>query len=96
MTEHEKGSIGSSFAEFLEEEGLADEVEEMAVKKVIAAALARRMEELQVSKAAMAREMQTSRAQVNRLLDPENEGVTLNTIQRAAKVLGMRVRCELV
>ena len=44
----------------------------------------------------MARRVETRRAQMNRLLDPENEGVTLNTIQRAAKVLGLRVRLELV
>jgi plasmid maintenance system antidote protein VapI len=54
------------------------------------------MEELHVSQTAMAKRMETSRAQLSRLLDPENEGVKLNTIQRAAKVLGMRVRLELV
>ncbi|WP_297971088.1 helix-turn-helix transcriptional regulator, partial [uncultured Amaricoccus sp.] len=68
----------------------------MAVKKVIAASLERRMKELGISKAAMARRLETSRAQVNRLLDPENDGVTLNSIRRAAGVLGMRVRLELV
>jgi hypothetical protein len=91
----EKGSIGSSLDDFLEEEGIADEVAEMAVKRIIAASLERRMRELCLSKAAMARRMETSRAQVNRLLDPENDGVTLNTIQRAARVLGLRVRLEL-
>lgn len=96
MTDLEKGSIGSTFDDFLEEEGIADEVTQMALKKVISAALKSRMEELHVSQAAMARRMETSRAQMSRLLDPENEGVTLSTIQRAAKVLGMRVRLELV
>jgi antitoxin HicB len=96
MTGTEKGSIGSSFDGFLEEEGIADEVSEMALKKVIAASIRSRMEELQLSQADMARRMQTSRAQMSRLLDPENPGVTLNTIQRAAKVLGMRVRLELI
>ena len=96
MTSDESGSIGSSFDAFLEEEGIADEVSRLALKKVIAAAIERRMQELQLSKTAMAKRMETSRAQMNRLLDPENEGVTLNTIQRAAKVLGMRVRLELL
>ena len=95
MTSDESGSIGSSFDAFLEEEGIADEVSRLALKKVIAAAIERRMQELQLSKTAMAKRMETSRAQMNRLLDPENDGVTLNTIRRAAKVLGMRVRLEL-
>jgi hypothetical protein len=92
----EKGSVGSSFDGFLDEEGIADEVAGMAVKKVIAASLERRMQELGISKAAMARHLETSRAQVNRLLDPDNDGVTLTSIRRAAEVLGMRVRLELV
>jgi predicted XRE-type DNA-binding protein len=96
MTGIEKGSIGSSFDEFLEEEGITDEVSEMALKKVISASIRSKMEELHLSQADMARRMQTSRAQMSRLLDPENPGVTLNTIQRAAKVLGMRVRLELI
>jgi antitoxin HicB len=95
MTRAEAGSIGSAFDAFLEEEGIADDVSRIALKKVIAAAIERRMQELQLSKTAMARRMETSRAQMNRLLDPENDGITLNTIQRAAKVLGMRVRLEL-
>lgn len=96
MIDLEKGSVGSSFDDFLEEQGIADDVAGMALKKVIAASIRRRMEELNVSQAAMARRMETSRAQMSRLLDPENEGVTLGTIQRAAKVLGMRVRLELI
>jgi antitoxin HicB len=95
MTRAEAGSIGSAFDAFLEEEGIADDVSRIALKKVIAAAIERRMQELQLSKTAMARRMETSRAQMNRLLDPENDGITLITIQRAAKVLGMRVRLEL-
>ena len=95
MNRSDPGSVGSSFDAFLEEERIADEVSRIALKKVIAAAIERRMRELRLSKTAMARRMETSRAQMNRLLDPENEGVTLHTIQRAAKVLGMRVRLEL-
>jgi hypothetical protein len=70
MTRAEAGSIGSAFDAFLEEEGIADDVSRIALKKVIAAAIERRMQELQLSKTAMARRMETSRAQMNRLLDP--------------------------
>ena len=96
MTDIEKGKVGSSFDDFLEEEGIAEEVSQMATKKVLAALIKDRMEVCKISKADMARQMDTSRTQVDRLLDPENEGVTLKTIQRAAQILGRNVRLELV
>ena len=96
MNRSDPGSVGSSFDAFLEEERIADEVSRIALKKVIAAAIERRMRELRLSKTAMARRMETSRAQMNRLLDPENESVTLATLTRAAQAVGRNLRMELV
>lgn len=96
MSVIEKGSIGSSFDDFLEDEGIVDEVTEMAAKKVLAAAIEQEMKNKNITKVSMAEMMRTSRAQVNRLLDPDNNGVTLQTMQRAAQVLGRRIRIEFV
>ena len=91
-TEH----LGSDFDDFLEEEGLLAEAEAVAVKRVIAYQIAALMEEMQLTKTAMARRMETSRAALDRLLDPTNESVTLHTLERAALVLGKRLRIEFV
>lgn len=88
--------IGSLFADFLEEEGLTDAVEVSSVKKMLAWELRRTMEEQGISLAAMARQMQTSRTQVRRLLDPHNDQVRLDTLQRAARALGQRIVIDLV
>ena len=96
MNVDEKGSVGSSFDDFLEEEGIIDEVTEIAAKKVLAAAIEQEMKSKNITKVSMAEMMRTSRAQVNRLLDPDNNGVTLQTMQRAAQVLGRRIRIEFV
>lgn len=96
MSVIEKGSVGSSFDDFLEDEGIVDEVTEMAAKKVLAAAIEQEMKNKNITKVSMAEMMRTSRAQVNRLLDPDNNGVTLQTMQRAAQVLGRRIRIEFV
>jgi hypothetical protein len=91
-----KGELGSTFESWLDEEGLREEVTTAAVKAVIAARLADEMKTKGLTKTAMAARMKTSRAQLDRLLDPDRPGVTLDTIQRAAEVLGRRVRLELV
>ena len=83
--------IGSSFDEFLLEEGIHEEVTSHAVKRVIAWQLAEAMKVQKISKAEMARRMKTSRTQVARFLDPENDSVQLATIQRAAAILGKRL-----
>jgi len=88
--------IGSSFEEFLEEEGILDVVDEAAVKEVIAWQVAQAMKNRKLNKSTMADAMQTSRAQVDRLLDPANTGVALHTLYRAASVLGKRLKIELV
>jgi predicted XRE-type DNA-binding protein len=88
--------LGSDFDDFLAEEGLLEEVEAVATKRVLAFQIAQAMEERKLSKAAMARQMKTSRSALDRLLDPEVPSVTLLTIERAARVLGKRVRIEMV
>ncbi len=82
---------GSSFGSFLDEEGIREEVESIAVKRVLAWQLERAMRRSQKTKRAMARELRTSRSQLDRLLDPRNVSVSLDTITRAARVLGKRV-----
>jgi len=88
--------IGSTFESWLDEQGLREEVTTAAIKAVIAHQLAEAMREKGLSKTAMAARMQTSRAQLDRLLDPENAGVTLETLQRAARIVGRELRVELV
>ena len=88
MEEVEKGRRGQSFDDFLKEEGMYEEVTEYAVKRVIALELVQEMKEQGISKAEMARRLETSRSQVDRLLDPEDAGVTMNILFRAAKVVG--------
>jgi DNA-binding Xre family transcriptional regulator len=89
-------TIGSSFDEFLEEEGIAEEVENGAVKKLIAYQLKAAIEEKHFSKTELAGRLQTSRAALERLLDPENDSVTIHTLKRAAAVLGKKLKLELV
>lgn len=91
-----KDHLGSSLDDFLEEEGLLADAEAVAVKRVLAFQLAQLMAAQDVSKAEMARRMNTSRAAVNRLLDPDSEGATLATLEKAAAVLGRRLHVELV
>jgi predicted XRE-type DNA-binding protein len=85
------GHSGSTFDSFLEEEGIREEVEAVAIKRVLAWQLEQAMEEQQKTKQAMARQLHTSRSQLDRLLDPNNVSVTLDTITRAARALGKRV-----
>lgn len=96
MTEIEEGKPGSMLDEFLAEEGVLEEATERAVKSVLAWQIRQEMATRNLTKAAMARRMQTSRAQLDRLLDPENGSVTLQTLHRAASILGKRLRVELV
>lgn len=88
--------LGSSLDDFLEEEGLLAEAESVAVKRVLAFQLAQLMSEQQLTKSEMARRMKTSRAAVDRLLNPESEAITLTTLEKAASALGRRLHVELV
>lgn len=91
-----KKNIGSSFDSWLREEGLHEEVTAVAIKRVLARQIAAAMSDRGLSKSAMARRMKTSRSQLDRLLDPENDSVTLATLQKAAKAIQRQVRLELV
>lgn len=87
---------GSTFESWLDEAGLREEVTAAAVKAVIAAQIADEMKKQRITKARMAELMQTSRAQLDRLLDPANGSATLETLMRAARVIGRELRLELV
>jgi predicted XRE-type DNA-binding protein len=82
---------GSTFDSFLEKEGIREEVEAVAIKRVLAWQLEQAMQKQQKTKQAMAKQLRTSRSQLDRLLDPKNVSVTLDTITRAARALGKRV-----
>jgi antitoxin HicB len=88
--------IGSSFDAFLAKEGMLDACEAQALKELLAEQIERAMQEQDLSRTAMATRMGTSRAALHRLLDPANTSVTLHTLQKAAQVIGKRVRLELV
>jgi hypothetical protein len=83
--------IGSSFDDLLKEEGIYEEATGHAIKRVIAWQLSEAMKEKKISKAEMARLLKTSRTQVNRFLDPENCSVQLDTMQKAAAIVGKRL-----
>src|ERR1700686_3305458 len=82
---------GSTFDSYLEEEGIREEVEAVAIKRVLAWQLAQAMRQQRKSGQAMAKQLRTWRSQLDRLLDPQNVSVTLDTITRATKALGKRV-----
>jgi antitoxin HicB len=82
---------GSTFDSFLEKEGIREEVEAVAIKRVLVWQLGQAMQKQQKTKQAMAKQLRTSRSQLDRLLDPKNVSVTLDTITRAARALGKRV-----
>ena len=90
-----KKNIGSSFDSWLREEGSGEEVTAAAIKRVLARQVEAAMKEKKFSKAEMARRMRTSRAALDRLLDPEYEAVTLSTLQKAAAAVGRELRLEL-
>lgn len=88
--------IGSDFDAFLREEGIYEEVEANALKKVIAAALSKQMKRRRISVSKLAHELGTSRAAIGRILDRDNTSITLNTISRTASALGCRVKLEII
>ena len=90
-----KKHMGSSIDDLLREEGIFEEAQAQAIKEVVAWQLAEAMRSKKISKARMATLLKTSRTQVDRLLDPKND-ITLSSLQRAAAMVGRRVRIELV
>lgn len=87
--------IGTSFDDFLDEEGLRADAEATAIKRVIAYQIEMEMKQANLSKTAMAEKMHTSRTALDRLLDPSNVSVTLQTLERAALALGKSLKIEL-
>ena len=87
--------IGSTFESWLDEKGIREEVTAAAVKSVIAEQIAAAMKERGLTKSRMAELMHTSRAQLDRLLDPSSGSVTLETLMTAARAVGRELRLEL-
>jgi predicted XRE-type DNA-binding protein len=86
----------TSVDQFLVEEGTREKFEAIAIKEVLAWQLENAMKEQKISRKRLAEQMHTSRSQVSRLLDPADGNVTLTTLQRAAEIVGRKVRIELV
>ena len=95
MSKRKNRHIGSTFDDFLREEGLQAEAEATAVKRVIAHQIEKEMAERHISKSTLARMMQTSRSSLDRLLDPENASVTLLTLESVALALGKELKVQL-
>lgn len=91
----DKKHIGTGFDEFLESEGILEQAEAVAAKRVIAFQIAQEMERAHITKSELARRMKTSRPAVERLLDPANPSVTLSTLERAASAVGKRLKVQL-
>lgn len=90
-----KKNMGSNIDDFMTEEGIFEEAQAQAIKEVVAWQLAEAMRKKKISKARMAVLLKTSRTQVDRLLDPNND-ITLSSLQRAAAMVGRRVSIKLV
>ncbi len=90
-----RGRIGSDFDDFLKQEGLYEEVTAGAVKRVLTQQITEAMKAGDISKSEMARRMRTSRSQLDRLLDPANTKIRLDTLFKAARAVGRSVRLEL-
>ena len=88
--------IGSTLEDFLQEENRLEEARAIAIKRVLAWQIEQAMQAQQLTKTEMARRMHTSRTQLDRLLDPNNDKVLLQTMQRAAAAIGKQLNFELV
>lgn len=92
----EKIYIGSDFDSFLKEEGILEHSESIAIKRVIAYQIQKIMKERHISKTTLAKKMNTSRSAIDRLFDPVNESITLQTLNRTASALGKKLKIEFV
>ncbi len=88
--------IGTSLDDFLKEEGILEETSTIALKEALAWQVQQAMEKGKITKVEMAKRMNTSRAALDRLLDPGNASVTLQTLSRAARAIGRDLRIELI
>ena len=97
MTNREsKGRVSDeTFDQFLADQGMLEDAEEVAIKRVLAWQIAEAMKAQGLTKTAMAARMRTDRRQLDRLLDPNNPSVTLGTLRRAASAVGRKLRVEL-
>ena len=96
MAKATKGHISrESFDDFLDEQGTLAESEDVAIKRVLAWQIAEAMKAEGITKTVMAQRMKTDRRQLDRLLDPENNSVTLSTLRRAATALGRKLYVEI-
>jgi DNA-binding Xre family transcriptional regulator len=95
VKEVENKHLSSKFDDFLEEEGLLSDATATAIKRVLAYQIHEEMKQRNLSKTVLARKMGTSRSAVDRLLDPENASVTLQTLERAASALNKKLVIEL-
>jgi len=91
-----KGPAGDTLEAFLEERGIRDEVYDRAIKAVVAWQLTQEMKRQKLSKTALAHRLGTSRTEIYRVLDPENDAVSLGTLKKAAAALGKRLRLDLI
>jgi antitoxin HicB len=91
-----KKNIGSTFDSWLREEGIYEKVTATAIKRVVPCQVEAAMQQKGLTKVEMARRMRTSRSALDRLLDPDNDAITLSTLQKAAAVVGRQVRLELI
>ena len=89
-------NMGSNFDDYLKEEGIYEECRAIALKRVISYQLADAMKTNHISKSKMAKLMHTNRTAIDRILDSENDSITLLTIAKAASVLGKKIRFELI
>jgi antitoxin HicB len=88
--------FGSSLEDFLEAEGILEEATEHAIKAVVAWQLKTKMDQQHITKAALAKTMHTSRSQIDRVLDPNNDDVTVSTLRKAAEAVGQKLELKLV
>ena len=88
--------VGSSFESWLDQEGIRAEVTAAAIKAVFSRQLVNEMKKKKITKPRMAELMKTSRAQIDRLLDPDNGSATIESLQRAARIVGRELRLQLV
>ena len=88
--------LGTSLEELLEEDGILESATNAAVKSVLAWQISQQMKKKRLTKVKMAEAMKTSRAQLDRVLDPKSGNVTLSTLQKAANAVGMSLKVELV
>lgn len=95
MTKKRKGAVGSGFDDFLREEKTFEETQGIAIKRVVAWRLAEEMKKQNITKVEMARRMETSRSQLDRLLDPDRSDVRLDTLARAARAVNCELKLEL-